>query len=424
VKADSSERELAEQLWAEWKSGASKKQIEIRIWDDATSNGRHFDRFVETTLGVSTRKQSKQSSQIEDLQRQVRRLGQVPINDDSVQEWIPQLLHARNSALAALRVWNDPTAGFRTETFALLFATAWNALCSAILQQAGKDWIARDDEGNIAQINGRDRSKEILDLVGDALASGDDRGTRENIRYWVELRNQVAHRHLPALDAVVIPYAQAGLLNFENVLITHFGPDYQLGESLSVPLQLSGFRDPGVLSSLKRLQASLPLDVQTFLSKMTEETEDLLTDPTYVLRVAFLPVVPSSGRNPDAVAYFVRPGELAPELESALDTHLVVSKVVRPERPQLIATQVVKAVAERIPFRFTTNMHTAATYNLRVRIKGGPLEKCDPTYCEFVSSVNRHLYNQAWVDRLVRDLSDATRFAVVTGVGAVPGTER
>jgi hypothetical protein len=106
-----------------------------------------------------------------------------------------------------------------------------------------------------------------LDLVGDALPGSANSGLRENIRFWVDLRNAVAHRHLPALDALVIPEAQAGLLNFETALVDRFGIDYGLGERLSVPLQLSGFRDPDVLRSLRLLQAALPPDVQSLLSR-------------------------------------------------------------------------------------------------------------------------------------------------------------
>ena len=107
-----------------------------------------------------------------------------------------------------------------------------------------------------------------------------------------------------------IPYAQAGLLNFERILVREFGDSFTLGDSLSVPLQLSGFRDPNVLSSRRALQAALPLDVQAILSRAETTTPELLSDETFLIRIAFIPLVPASGRSPDAVAYFVRPGQV------------------------------------------------------------------------------------------------------------------
>jgi hypothetical protein len=35
-------------------------------------------------------------------------------------------------------------------------------------------------------------------------------------------------------------------------------------------------------------------------------------------------------------------------------------------------------------------------------------------YCEYVSSAKRHLFNRCWVDLLVRELSEAGRFAEIT----------
>jgi hypothetical protein len=191
-----------------------------------------------------------------------------------------------------------------------------------------------------------EQSEDTMVLIGRAFPGAEGYGLRENLQVWVDLRNAVAHRCMPALDVSVIPHAQAGLLNFENAVVEAFGPDFGLGESLSVPLQLSGFRDPGVLKSAKALQASLPLDVQAILSR-ADASPELLADPTYTLRVAFLPTVPASGRSPDAVAYFVKPGEMPDELGEMLNQYVVLPKVGMAARPNLAASHVMTEVARR-----------------------------------------------------------------------------
>jgi hypothetical protein len=411
---------LAARLLQEWDEGrgTSKSQIEIREWGDATSHGRRFDRFILRTLGVQTSRPSKQSARIADLERQLRGRGWVP---PSAPSWEVQLQHGRNAAFAALRIWNDPTSSFRTGSFSLLFVTAWNSLSIAILQRQGEEWRELDDQGKPALYQGREKAKEVLDLLAAALPGDHRRGLRENVRFWVGLRNQVAHRHLPALDAIVIPYAQAGLLNFEETLGSEFGEEYLLGESLSVPLQLSGFRDPGLLASLKRMQASLPLDVQAFLADAASASPELLSDPSYILRVAFVPAVPASGRSPDAIAYFVRPGEVPDELAEALDRFVVLPKVARPARPNLGAKHVVAEVQSRIPFRFTVNMHATVTRRLEVRPEANAIDPAvtDPRFCEYVPAVKLHLYNQAWVDRLVKQLSTVEGFREAVGIEPV-----
>lgn len=120
--------ELANKLLDAWDngSGTSKSELERIHWDDGSSHGRRFDRFIRQTLGVETTTKSKQTDRIADLEAQVRGLGRSPVGADQL-AWEEQLLHARNACLSGLRVWNDPTEKFRTATFSLLFVTAWNS---------------------------------------------------------------------------------------------------------------------------------------------------------------------------------------------------------------------------------------------------------------------------------------------------------
>lgn len=423
----SEEVELAERLFAEWDEGrgTSKSQIEIREWGDTTAHGRRFDRFIRKTLGVSTTRPSKQSDRISELENHLRKFGVIPPGA-SVPVWEAQLQHARSAALVALRAWNDPTATFRTGTFSLLFVTAWNSLAIAILQQKNQEWRELDGKGNPTLFDGMERSRDTLELVREAFESQEYRGLRENVYDWIQIRNCVAHRHLPALDAAIIPQAQAGLLNFENAISKHFRDEFLLAEQLSVPLQLSGFRDPGVLSSLKRLQASLPLEVQAILSRAEKTEPDLLQDPTYMLRVAFIPAVPASGRNPDAVAYFMKPGEVPEQLEEAVQEYVVLPKIARPPRPNLGAKDVIKSFEQRVGFRLTTTQHLQLARELGVRPLRDALDGSvtDSHYCEYVPAAKLYLYNQAWVDRLVELLGNEQDYRETLGQDPINIEER
>ena len=205
--------ELARQLYARWDqgNGVSKSQLEIETWRDATSHGRHFDRFVRTHLGVTTSKPSKQTDRIADLERQVRSLGRIPAGAAPAQ-WERQLGQARESCLAAIRVWNDPTARFRTGTFSLLFVTAWNSLAIAALQRTGREWRKFHENGQPVIVSGAEQAMDTRELLVAAFlgTSSKQIGRLENLRYWIDLRNCVAHRYLPELDLVVIPQARPG----------------------------------------------------------------------------------------------------------------------------------------------------------------------------------------------------------------------
>lgn len=408
---------LAQQLLAEWGEGrgTSKSQLEIRTWNDATAHGRRFDRFIRRTLGVPTTRPSRQTDRIAELEQQIWGLGHTPRGATS-KDWELQLLHTRRSCLEALRIWNDPTATFRTGAFSLLFMAAWNGLAIAILQREGLEWRKRNKHNEVVTVNETEQARDTSDLMKDAFPGDERKGLRQNVQFWMEVRNAVAHRHLPALDLPVIPFAQAGVLNLEDRLVEDFGPEHSLADSLTVPLQLSGFRDPGVLRSRRKLQASLPLDVQAILSRADQVDPELLSDQSYLLRVAFVPAVPASGRSPDAIAYFVKPGDVPTELGEALERYVLLPKVAMGARPNLSANEVIQEVSRRTGFKFHSGLHAEASRRLGIRPPAGEEDRTlELRYAEYITSFKRYLYSQAWIDLLVEKLGTAEGFKEWTG---------
>jgi hypothetical protein len=407
---------LATRLLAEWDEGrgTSKSQLEIKTWGDATAHGRRFDRFIRKTLGVPTNRPSRQSDRIAELEKQIRGLGRIPVGHTAA-AWELDLQHARESCLAALRIWNDPVDCFRTGGFSLMFVTAWNAMAIAILERDNREW--REVRGGtvVANADGVELARKTEKLVRDAFPGDARKGLRQNVQLWIDLRNGVAHRRLEALDALVAGHAQAGLLNFETALVEQFGEEYALGEALSVPLQLSGFRDPGVLKSRRLLEASLPADVQAIISRAETADPELLRDPTFVMRVAFVPVVPNSGRSPDSVAYFVRPGEVPDELADALERYVVLAKPLV-GNATLRYSHVRDEYERRVGFRLDNNAHAAAARALGARPPRGEHDRTiDPRLAEFNTAFNQYVYTPAWVDLLVARMSTAEEFERIVG---------
>ena len=213
-------------------------------------------------------------------------------------------------------------------------------------------------------------------------------------------------------------------MNFENAIVREFGPSFAIAERLSVPLQLSGFRDPGVLASRKKLQASLPLDVQHLLAQPELDHPALGSDDTFLLRVAFIPVVPSSTNSPDAIAYFVKPGEVPSAISESIEQYLVLPKGYT-TRPNILPTEVVKIVEERTGYRFNTNLHAEAARRLGARPpRDEPDATVDMRLAEWISAHKRHLYTQAWIDLLSDKLSTPEGFLEVTGRDPVPVERR
>lgn len=272
--ADDDHRRLAKEMYERWQGGEKKSRLEIEYWDDATSHGKRFTSYAKRWLGVKTESKSPQSGHIERLQGLLRANGISPTDVGDLDEQYRLLAKSRESALSAVRGYNDPLAGFRTELFIVLMVIAWNALFQAMLERDGTDYWARDEDGRQVKIDGRPKAMDTRKLAKLAIGGDDYEAVRQNLDFFIRLRNLIAHRYMPALDTAITGEAQAMLLNFENLLIKEFGDDAALGERLTVPLQLAGFRDKAGLKSLKQAQAQLPTDVMAFLCRHREEVPD------------------------------------------------------------------------------------------------------------------------------------------------------
>jgi hypothetical protein len=419
--SDDDHRAVAQAMYDRWEDGDPKSSLEVEYWNDPGSHGKRFTAYVRRWLGLETERKSGQTEQISHLEALLRSHGISPTDAGDLAEEYRLLAKARESALAALRVYNDPVAGFRTETFIVLMVIAWNALFQAILERDEVDYYERDDDGNQVLFEGRPKVKDTWALVCLALADHRWAAVRANFDFFLRLRNLIAHRYLPALDLQVVSEAQAMLLNFENALVREFGEEAALADRLSVPLQLAGFREKGTLKSLKQAQSQLPTDVQGFLAMHREEVSDeILRSSEYALQVFFVPVAANRERAADATVRFFRPGEVTPEVEAGLQELSVVPKPHRvpvASDDLLLPKEVVNLVKARLPFRFTLDTHTRAwkAYNVRPASSSPEPEATDERYCRWDRLHRGHGYTPAWVEFLVEELSDPVRYEEIVG---------
>lgn len=412
---------LATEMHDRWKNGEPKSRLEIEYWDNPAAHGKAFTAYVRRWIGVETERQSSQSARIAELEDLLRAHGVSPTDAGDLAEEYRLLAKSREAALAAVRVYNDPLAGFRTETFIMLMVVAWNSLFQALLERARADYYERDAQGTQILIEGRGKVLDTWQLVERALADDEYRDVRANLDFFLKLRNQIAHRYLPALDVAVTGEAQAMLLNFEELLVAQFGEGAALGDRLAVPLQLSGFRNDGALRSLRKAQAQLPTDVTELLARHRADLDDeILESPRYCLQIFFVPVTANRERAADAVVRFISPDKVTPEIEEQLVTMSVVTK--RRITPVVSAdllrpSEVVNLVAERLPYRFTMDTHTRCWRHFSVRppCGAGEPEATDDRYCRWDRLMRGYGYTKAWVDKLVRNLSEADQYEAVVG---------
>ena len=417
---------LAREMHERWQRGEPKSRLELDYWGKGTAHGKAFTGYVRRWLGIETEQQSNQSARIAHLEALLRANGISPAEGGELAEEYRLLAKSRESALAAVRVYNDPDAGFRTETFIVLMVIAWNSLLQAMLARSNVDYYDRDESGAKLIVAGSEKVLGTWELVQLALGGDEYRAVRANLDFFLRLRNQISHRYLPTLDVAVVGEAQAMLLNFENLLVAQFGEEAALGDRLAVPLQLSGFRNEGSLRSLRKAQAQLPADVSSFLaSHRAGVDDDVLASPEYCLRIFFVPIAANRERSADAVVHFVPPDKVTPELEQLLSNIGVVTKRrITPvaSADLLTPTEIVNRVGEHLPYRFTMDTHTRCWKHYAVRPAGSSdhPEATDDRYCRWDRLAKGYGYTKAWVEKLVRNLSDEHTYKTVVGYPPVP----
>jgi len=81
-------------------------------------------------------------------------------------------------------------------------------------------------------------------------------------------------------------------------------------------------------------------------------------------------------------------------------------------------TQVCKLVRERAGKPFTGNNHTQAWRMLKARPRKGAKqpENTDKKYCIYHAAHGDYTYSEAWVDRLVEEVTDDEKFAAIKAV--------
>lgn len=330
------------------------------------------------------------------------------------------LRKARESALLALQIYNNPTVRFRTEGFAVMMIIAWTALCHAIFQRRGTTYFYTDPAtGSVVLIDGDAKAWELAKCL-EELYGGDYPAARRNLAFFIKLRNRIEHRFVPEIDPMVSGECQSLLFNFDELLVAEFGAYFALRETLAVPLQTAHVRTDATVDALRALQARYFDEVRAFIVDFrTHLPAEVLGDQRFRFSVYLIPK-PANHAPGDLAVEFVK---VTPENESKL-AELTSGIVAIRERPvanadSLKASDVVKAVAERVgkPFNRAHHIRAWKRYQVRRPLKKGgrvSVDGCNTAYCIPDKVHNDYVFTPAWVDFLVVKLADEKEYGELT----------
>ena len=156
---------------------------------------------------------------------------------------------------------------FRSGGFIVNMHIAWTSLFLAVFyRNKTKPYYVDTASGKPLKIGDENKHWQLAKCAS-VYWKGQDSPARENIRFFIGLRNKIEHALMPELDITIFGECQAHLINFENLLTLEFGAKYALQETLAMSLQFSALRDNSQRDAARKLQSALRPNIRNYVDK-------------------------------------------------------------------------------------------------------------------------------------------------------------
>jgi len=332
----------------------------------------------------------------------------------------------RSAAIAAVSSYNRPGSQFRTAEYLVMITIAWTAIFHALFyRRHRRPWYRRKTSGagtaiRYLKIDGEPKHWDLAECLKQYY-NNKTPPERKNLEFLLGLRNKIEHRHLPELDASLYGECQATLLNLEKMLVDEFGRKYALTEQLAVALQFSQSIPAEQKKAAKILASQTARTVKDYIERFRGKLPSTVLNSTkYSFNVFLVPKVVNRNNAADVAVQFVHVDEANDEELSRLEklNVLIREKHIPIANLDLFKpSQVVAKLDERLPFQINMATHTDAWKHFKVRppSKDPHPKHTRPEYCIYDGVHGDYVYTQAWVEKLVRELSTESGYENVVG---------
>jgi len=341
--------------------------------------------------------------------------------------WNPTLRAAKDEAVLAVRLYNDPAEVRAFEGFVMHMHVAWLYLLHARFLRDDIDsrYPDRDRPGKFVRVDGEFKRWELARCILERWPN-EQEAVRKNLEFFVGLRNRIEHRHSRSdvtLALAVGGHAQALLLNFEDETTATFGVEHTLADRLRVPLFIGTFTTDGD-QTLKALRDKLPPGLRRFIADFHAGLpEEVTKSPHFDLRLRV--VLESVGSGSDALAIqFTRWDDMSVDEKAAAELLGRRGQAIVREQTRSVVGhglhrpgEVERRVAAAIPFVFNS-YHFLRSWQIKgIRPPNGDAhpERTDQRYCVYDELANQYGYTEAWVKWLIKHCSTADGFTSTTG---------
>jgi hypothetical protein len=335
-----------------------------------------------------------------------------------------------SATVAAVDAYNRPGGRFRTAQFIVLIVIAWSALFHALFYRSRRrPWYRQKPTGTgrgirYVRIDGDPKHWELAECLKQHF--GDQHPPeRKNLEFLLGLRNKIEHRHLPQLDPSLYGECQASLMNLESLLVDQFGTKYALSEQLAISLQFSSVQPEQQMKAAKVAVRAAAKTVTDYIERFrTNLPLATLNSTKYSFTVFLVPRVANRASAADAAVQFLRVDEASPEeLERLTNLNVLIREKHIPiaNLHRYKPGEVAAAVGAELPYEFNMAAHVRAwkCYGVRPPSGDGQPEKTISEYCVYDDVHEDYVYTKAWIDKLIRELSDPGKYQEVMGYAPI-----
>jgi hypothetical protein len=297
------------------------------------------------------------------------------------------LMKAREAMIAAVHTFNSAGLYFRAELFIVTSIIAWTYLLHAYFKREGVDYRYKKAGVVERTPSGAEKYWELSQCIttgGCPL----DLGVVNNLKFLIEIRNEIEHRSTSRIDDALSAKLQACCINFNDAIKALFGREFALEKRLPIALQFVTF-DGAQRKAL--IGADLPTHITTAMDTFHNAlSDDEQKDPKFRFRVAFVPKISGKAATADLAIEFIKAG--SPEAEAV---ERVLLKEV--ERPKYLPSQILEKVnAAGFP-AFNMYDHTKLSQQLDAR---------NPAKGYGVSVANAWYWYEGWFDKVLEKLHE------------------
>lgn len=265
------------------------------------------------------------------------------------------VIKSRESALAAVQIFNNPIIVFKSEIFIVIICIAWTYLLHAYYRMKEIEYRYFQQSGKRRKF---DRTKagaykywELERCLNDKSCPI-DKTTAQNLRFLIGLRHEIEHQMTTRIDNYLSARFQACCLNYNFYIKKLFGDSFGIDKYLSVSLQFAAIEkeQKELLSSTE----DLPKHILSFINTFDENlSEDEFNSTKYAYRVLFVPKTANRKGQADEVIEFIKS-----DSPLAKDINKNYAVIKETERPKYLPSEIVNIIKEEGYQNFSLHYHT------------------------------------------------------------------